>query len=65
MGKHALARNKLAVILRASATKSRERLEGWKQARCLWPSFETPAFGRLLRMTGEFVAPYELTPTND
>jgi len=32
-----------AVILRASATTSRERLEGWKQARSLWPSFETVA----------------------
>jgi hypothetical protein len=28
------------------------RLEGWRQARCLRPSFETPTFGRLLRMRG-------------
>src|SRR5689334_13656313 len=35
--------NKLVVILRASATKSRSRLEGWKQSPCVWPSFETTA----------------------
>jgi hypothetical protein len=35
------------VILRRAR---RARLEGWKQTR-VWPSFETPAFGGLLRMT--------------
>jgi hypothetical protein len=38
--KRMLASNKLSVILRSSA-RSAERLEGWKQTRCVWPSFET------------------------
>jgi hypothetical protein len=29
--------------------------EGWKQIRCVLPSFETRAFGALLRMTSSFV----------
>jgi len=29
------------------------RLEGWRQRRCKRPSFETPAFGLLLRMRSE------------
>ena len=33
----------LGVILRRSRALARDRLEGWKQARCLWPSFETLA----------------------
>jgi hypothetical protein len=35
-------------------SRSAERLEGWKQAPCLWPSFETRACGALLRMTSRF-----------
>jgi len=30
---------------------ARDRLEGWKEIRCALPSFETRAFGALLRMT--------------
>jgi hypothetical protein len=36
-------RNKLAVILRKPHALARGCLEGWKHARCLWPSFETAA----------------------
>jgi hypothetical protein len=51
----------LTVILRRPRAQARGRLEGWKQTRCVRPSFETPAFGRLLRMTAERVAPLVLS----
>jgi hypothetical protein len=43
----------LGVILRSSARLRAERLEGWPRASGLLPSFETRAFGALLRMTVE------------
>jgi hypothetical protein len=33
------------LILRSAAGKA-ARLEGWRQARCLWPSFETFAVAK-------------------
>jgi hypothetical protein len=39
------------VILRRARALARDRLEGWQHAPSLWPSFETRAFGALLRMT--------------
>jgi hypothetical protein len=48
---------KTNVILRARATKSCARLEGWLQALNLLPSFETlGALRRALRMTVLFSA---------
>src|SRR5262252_9518590 len=44
------------VILRKSRALARDCLEGWKRPRCLWSPFETPAFGRLLRVTVLFAA---------
>src|SRR5580704_11937061 len=39
------------VILRRTLASASGRLEGWPQTPSLLPSFETPAYGRLLRMT--------------
>src|SRR5262249_2165715 len=52
------------VILRARATSSRARLEGWPHAPSLLPSFETAARSArdLLRMTAEFVSRFSVAP---
>jgi hypothetical protein len=46
-------------MLRRARALERDRLEAWKHAPSLRPSFETRArqVARALRMTGEFVAP--------
>jgi hypothetical protein len=49
-------RNKFGVILRRPNALACGRLEGWQHARRLLPSFETRAFGALLRMTPLFAA---------
>src|SRR5215831_3563063 len=52
------AGNKHGVTLRRPLAQASGRLEGWPQARCVLPSFETRArlrSGALLRMTAVFV----------
>src|SRR5690349_12997952 len=46
------ARTNTGVILRRSRAFARGRLEGWKHAPCLWPSFETRARRSRARSSG-------------